>query len=87
MDYSDRMINFLGCNGVSLGILLGLLTFKIKAQRFFEKSGPHHATSRRHIPEDLNPQQYRCVNFKYCKILGWLMNNEFEETWKKVGVT
>jgi len=36
MDYSDKMINFLGCNGVSLGILLGLLTFKVKAQRFFE---------------------------------------------------
>lgn len=80
MNYRDRMINFLGCKGVSLGILPGLLNFKMKAQRFLEKSGPPHATSHRHVPEDLNPQQYRCVNVKHCKIVGRLMNNEPEET-------
>jgi hypothetical protein len=48
MDCSDKMITFLGCNGVSLEILLGFLIFKIKAQRFFENSGPlmqHHVVT------------------------------------------
>jgi hypothetical protein len=80
MDCRDRMIKFLGCNGVSLGIPPELLNFKTKAPRFFRNSGPPHATSHRHIPEDLNPQQYRCVNLKYGKMVGLLMNNEMEET-------
>lgn len=86
MNYRDRIINFLGCKGVLLGILPGLHNFKIMAQRFFEKSGPPHATSHRHIPEDLNPQQYHCVNVKYCKMVGRLKSNESEETWKEVGM-
>jgi hypothetical protein len=40
MDSFVKMTKVLGCDGVSSGILLGLLTFKIKAKRPFANSGP-----------------------------------------------
>jgi hypothetical protein len=39
-------------------------SLKMKAPGLFEKSGSTRPTTRRHIPEDVNIQLYRCKNLK-----------------------
>ena len=38
----------------------------VRAPRSFETSGITHTTTRRHMTEDMNPQQHRCEHLQSC---------------------
>jgi hypothetical protein len=37
----------------------------------FQSQGSTHPATQRHIPEDLNPQQYHCGDYKSCTLGRW----------------